>query len=307
MLVEKFRIMYLSRTGTDIKHIGLTWKQFFFYGVSCFLIVVIISLITIGLFTNIFHSYRIKTLENDREHLQKELLTIKERVAFLADELNAIEKMGDELRNVASLPPIDNDMRQVGVGGPLSYGSLDFGYYPDEISKTALEIKFDLDKFERAIKLEKSSMDDISSELFAREDRVSHFPSICPILGGRITEGFGFRIDPFTGKIAAHKGVDIPMPEGTSVLAAADGVVKVANTIYTLNKSYGQEIVVDHGYGYETRYAHLSKILVRKGQKVKRWQPIGEVGETGKATGPHLHYEVIQNNKQQNPENFIFN
>jgi murein DD-endopeptidase MepM/ murein hydrolase activator NlpD len=259
MLEEKFHFMYLSKSGTDIKHIGLSLKQFFFYGLSFFLIIVIIGLITIGLFTNLFHSYRIKTLENDRAHLQKELLVIKERVVSLADELNAIGRMGDELRNVASLPPIDNDMRQVGVGGPLSYGSLDFGYYPDEISKTAVEIKLDLDKFERAVKLEKSSMEDVASELFAREDRISHFPSICPILGGRITEEFGFRIDPFTGKIAAHKGIDIPMPKGTSVLATADGVVKVAKTLYTLNKSYGQEVVIDHGYGYLTRYAHRSK------------------------------------------------
>lgn len=307
MLEEKFRIMYLSRTGTDIKHIGLSWKQFCFYGLSFFFALLIISLITIGLFTNIFHSYRIRILENDREHLQKELLTIKERVAFLGDELNSIEKMGDELRNVASLPPIDDDMRQVGVGGPIYYGSLDFGYYPDEISKTAIEIKLDLDKFERAIRLEKSSMDEINAELFEREDRVSHFPSICPILGGRITEQFGFRVDPFTGKIAAHKGIDIPMPTGTSVLATAEGIIKVAKTNYTLNKSYGQEIVIDHGYGYETRYAHLSDVFVRKGQKVKRWEIIGEVGETGKATGPHLHYEVLYKKKPQNPENFIYN
>ena len=140
MFEEKFRIMYLSRTGTDIKHVGLSWKQFFLYGLSFFLIILIISFFTIGLFTNIFHSYRIRALENDREHLQKELLTIKERVSSLGEELNSIERMGDELRNVASLPLIDDDMRQVGVGGPLSYGSLDFGYYPDEISKTAVEI-----------------------------------------------------------------------------------------------------------------------------------------------------------------------
>jgi murein DD-endopeptidase MepM/ murein hydrolase activator NlpD len=104
-----------------------------------------------------------------------------------------------------------------------------------------------------------------------------------------------------------HDGVDFPARKGTEVLATADGTVKVAKKLYTPNKSYGREIVIDHGDGYETRYAHLSKVKVHKGQKVSRWEVIGEVGQTGRATGDHLHYEVILSGKRQNPEHYIYN
>ena len=108
-------------------------------------------------------------------------------------------------------------------------------------------------------------------------------------------------------KIAIHEGVDIPVRKGTTVLAAAAGIVRIAKNNYTPHKNYGREIVIDHGNGYKTRYAHLSKILVRRGQRVKRWDAIAEVGDTGRAQGPHLHYEVIYQDKKQNPEHFIYN
>ena len=95
------------------------------------------------------------------------------------------------------------------------------------------------------------------------------------------------------------------MPAGTKVLATAGGVVRIAKKLYTPHKSYGREVVIDHGYGYKTRYAHLSKIYVRPGERIERWTPIGEVGATGRASGPHLHYEVLYANKQQNPQHYI--
>jgi murein DD-endopeptidase MepM/ murein hydrolase activator NlpD len=179
------------------------------------------------------------------------------------------------------------------------------GYVPEGVSGLTSELSRDLGKIHRQIQLEKASLDEINAKLNERDDWVNRFPSINPILGGRITSRFGWRIDPFTKKHAHHDGIDIPMPNGTSIIATADGVVKAVRISYTLNKNYGREIIIDHGYGYETRYAHCSKILVKRGEKVERWQPIGEVGETGKATGPHLHYEVIFKGERQNPEHYI--
>jgi murein DD-endopeptidase MepM/ murein hydrolase activator NlpD len=155
--------------------------------------------------------------------------------------------------------------------------------------------------------LEKASFSEIYARLIRKMEEIDHFPSINPVLGGRITDRFGFRVDPYTRKWNIHQGVDIPAYKGTSVLATADGIVKEAKIEYTPHKDYGREIIVDHGFGYETRYAHLSKILVYKGQRIKRWEIIGEVGDTGKATGDHLHYEVIYSAERQNPENFIYN
>ncbi|MEJ2628590.1 MAG: M23 family metallopeptidase, partial [bacterium] len=130
---------------------------------------------------------------------------------------------------------------------------------------------------------------------------------IRPILGGTINSDFGIRTDPLTGKLEPHYGVDIPAREGTNILASGAGTVILVKEKYTPHQSFGKYVVIDHGYGYETLYAHCSKILVHKGEKVKRWQPIAEVGSTGGATGNHVHYEVHYDNKPIDPELYIYN
>jgi murein DD-endopeptidase MepM/ murein hydrolase activator NlpD len=125
-------------------------------------------------------------------------------------------------------------------------------------------------------------------------------PSLWPVRGP-ITAGFGQRLDPFTGEGAFHRGVDIGSPFGTRVESAADGIIVQAGP----DSGYGNEILVDHGFGMTTKYGHLSKIFVVMGQEVKRGQVIGAVGMTGKTTGPHLHYEVIVNATPVNPAKFL--
>jgi murein DD-endopeptidase MepM/ murein hydrolase activator NlpD len=125
-------------------------------------------------------------------------------------------------------------------------------------------------------------------------------PSIWPVRG-QITAGFGQRLDPFSGEGVFHSGLDISAPSGTRVESAADGIVLLAE----VEAGYGNEIVVDHGYGITTKYGHLSRILVVVGQEVKRGQVIGAVGMTGKTTGPHLHYEVIVNDTPVNPTKYL--
>lgn len=125
-------------------------------------------------------------------------------------------------------------------------------------------------------------------------------PSIWPVRG-RITAGFGQRLDPFSGEGAFHSGVDISAPFGTRIQAGGDGIVLRAGW----DSGYGNEIVVDHGYGMTTKYGHLSKIFVVVGQEVKRGQVIGAVGMTGRTTGPHLHYEVIVNDTPVNPSKYL--
>jgi murein DD-endopeptidase MepM/ murein hydrolase activator NlpD len=125
-------------------------------------------------------------------------------------------------------------------------------------------------------------------------------PSIWPVRG-RVTAGFGQRQDPFSGEGVFHSGVDISVPFGTHIEAGADGIVMSAGW----DSGYGNEIIVDHGYGMTTKYGHLSKIYVVVGQEVKRGEVIGAVGMTGRTTGPHLHYEVIVNDTPVNPMKYL--
>jgi murein DD-endopeptidase MepM/ murein hydrolase activator NlpD len=125
-------------------------------------------------------------------------------------------------------------------------------------------------------------------------------PSLWPV-HGRVSEGFGQRLDPFSGEGVFHSGVDISVPFGTQVEASGDGIVLFAQ----FNSGYGNEIIVDHGYGITTKYGHLSKIFVVMGEEVKSRQLIGAVGMTGRTTGPHLHYEVLVNDTPVNPMKYL--
>lgn len=127
------------------------------------------------------------------------------------------------------------------------------------------------------------------------------YPSRLPIPGARISSGFGNRRDPFTNRLARHTGVDLPAPVGTSILASAGGRVRFAG----FQRAYGNVVEIDHGDGLVTRYAHASKLLVRKGQVVLPEQRIARVGSTGRSTGPHLHFEVIQNGNLVQPLRYL--
>ncbi len=301
MVEERFRLIYLSKDGTGIKQISLTRNKLGLFLICLTVLFGSIIAFALGVFTKLYQNYQIVNLKNDKEYLQSELLAQKERVTMLSTQLGEIETISDELRTAANLEPIDSDVRQMGVGGPAYSSFFGLDYYSDDASRTAVENGLDLDRIERAMLLEKSSMTEIKAKLDAQEEWRNHFPSIKPILGAGIISDFGYRIDPFTKKNAFHYGIDYLAMKGTTVLATANGVIKKVVNIYTPNHSYGKYIVIDHGHGYETLYAHLSEIDVSQGQQVKRWDPIGKSGKTGRAEGYHLHYEVHLNGVEVDP------
>ena len=139
-----------------------------------------------------------------------------------------------------------------------------------------------------------------------KSEMLSCIPAIIPVKTTdikQISSYFGYRTDPIYKVTKYHSGMDFAASKGTDVYASGDGVVVELERNYW---GYGNVVTIDHGYGYQTRYAHLSKFAVKKGQKVKRGQLVGYVGSTGKATGPHLHYEVLKNEKQVDPIHFFF-
>ena len=147
----------------------------------------------------------------------------------------------------------------------------------------------------------------ITEKFDQRRKQLEHIPSVKPILNGRITDFFGKRVDPFARKVRHHRGLDIAAPRGTAVYAPAAGTIEVAKIRYRLNKGYGRVVIINHGFGMKTLYGHLNKVKVKIGQKVNRWDTLGTVGETGRATGPHLHYEVWIDEKARDPVEFIIN
>lgn len=169
--------------------------------------------------------------------------------------------------------------------------------------RTLNEIDESLDVLKGKYFLRQSSLRDIQEQIENNLLLWSHIPAIHPLPGGRICSGFGYRTDPIDRRIRMHWGVDIGAPRGKTIIATADGVVSQAGWV----SGYGWTVVVDHGYGFRTAYAHCQKLLVKNGDPVKRGQAVAEVGSTGRSISPHLHYEVRVSGMKINPYKYINN
>lgn len=198
--------------------------------------------------------------------------------------------------------PIPEEQRKAGFGGINRYKDLE-GF---DNSKLIINTTRNLDILTRQIVVQSKSLDEIAKLAEEKEKLLEAIPAIQPVKNEdltRIASGFGYRTDPFTKARKFHYGMDFTSPRGTPVYAAGDGKVTRAD-----NKAsgYGNHIVIDHGYGYESLYAHLYKYNIRKGQKVQRGDIIGFVGSTGRSEAPHLHYEVFKDGERINPINFYY-
>ncbi len=243
--------------------------------------------------------------------LKREIAEYKLQYRIMNDKLDKLQKLMDELeyrddniyRVIFEAEPIPKSVREAGIGGVDRYANLE-GYNE---SKLLIETAKKLDRLTSEIYVQSKSFDEVFAMARNKEKMLASIPAVQPIRNidmRRISSYFGYRIDPFYKVKKFHEGIDFSAPIGTPVHVTGDGVV--VREIRS-NRGYGNEIIVDHGFGYMTRYAHLSAFKVKKGQHVRRGQIIGLVGNTGKSTAPHLHYEVIKNHHPINPINFFFN
>ena len=197
---------------------------------------------------------------------------------------------------------IPEEQRRAGFGGVNRYSDLE-GY---ENSDLIINTSKRLDILTKQTVVQSRSLDEIEKLAENKEALIEAIPTIQPIKNKdltRIASGYGYRIDPFTKKRRFHYGMDFTAKTGTPIYATGNGVVKRADN---RSAGYGNHLRIDHGFGYVSLYAHLSKFNVRRGQKVKRGDIIGYVGNSGRSAGPHLHYEIFKDNKKINPLNFYY-
>ena len=229
----------------------------------------------------------------------------------LNDKTNELYAALDELveqdetvyREIFGADPIPSDVRTAGTGGTDKYKALE----AFEAGQRFKELHEKLDALYAQMKVQGSSYEELISLAKKKAKMLASIPAIQPISNKdlrRVASGFGYRIDPIYRTRKMHKGIDFSAPKGTEVYATGDGVIQ---SVKRQRWGYGVHIIINHGYGYTTLYGHLSKTLVRPGQKVKRGQLIGQVGSTGKSTAPHLHYEVAKNGVQVNPIGYFYN
>ena len=242
---------------------------------------------------------------------QREIDQYELQLSIISDRLERLDKVTGDLqerddniyRVIFEAEPIPEDVRKVGIGGADRYSKLKGFKNSSMIINTVKRT----DELSNKLYVQSKSFDEVFDMARNKEKMMACIPAIQPISDkykSRISAFYGYRIHPIYKTKIFHEGIDFAAPRGTEVYSSGDGVV-VQNT--RSNYGYGNIIKIDHGYGYETVYAHLYKSLVKKGQKVKRGQSIGAVGSTGLSTGPHLHYEVRKNERRVNPIYYFFN
>jgi murein DD-endopeptidase MepM/ murein hydrolase activator NlpD len=206
-------------------------------------------------------------------------------------------------RVIFEAEPISTDIRKAGYGGVNKYKALENYDY----SGLMIETTKKLDRLAKQMYVQSKSYDELLKEVQNKNKLLASIPAIQPIANKRLramASGFGYRIHPIYKTSKLHTGMDFSAPVGTPIYATGDGVVVTADAE---GRGYGNHVVINHGYGYRTLYGHMSRIKARRGQTVKRGEVIGYVGNTGTSTAPHLHYEVLKNNKPINPINFYYN
>jgi murein DD-endopeptidase MepM/ murein hydrolase activator NlpD len=236
------------------------------------------------------------TQENTR--LEQQLDELNGRLATLADTLTRISQRDARIRVLANLEPIDPQVQAAGIGGPTVAGvEGDAG----SAMRRTTEVRVDLNALIRRANLLASSFKEATDSLTVHSARLSATPSIMPTQGWLTSAFSSMRSHPILHVARPHEGIDVTAPMGTPIEAPAAGVVREAGW----ESGYGNTIVIDHGFGTVTKFAHASKILVREGQRVSRGQRIALVGNTGLATGPHLHYEVHVNGRPVDPLRYV--
>jgi len=239
-------------------------------------------------FTSLSRTHELSKLKKENKALQQANEDFSKSVEHLRNQLTSVEEKTRKLAIIAGVEALDAGSRG-GVGGVRQ--TADNNPYLDDVD----QMNF------RSRRLE-TDLSIVEDRLLKQAQILSSTPSIAPVRG-ILTDGFGGRSDPFTGEPGNHGGVDISSANGQAVRTPADGVVVKAQW----ENGYGNVVYVSHGYGYSTRYGHLSGYNARPGQRVKRGDVVGFVGSTGRSTGPHLHYEVRVNNNPVNPLAYILN
>ena len=226
------------------------------------------------------------------------LISLQKQISRLEQEIESLSASDNHLRLAVNLPVISEEEKRMGTGGSRT-GEL-FASRESSAHLLAMTEK-KIDKLSLKIEQQKQSHKKIHDTWDKNQELFACIPALKPI-NGRITSGFGVRHHPIYKRRIHHDGIDFSAPSGTKVYAPGNGVVRYTG----YNFGYGKKIVIDHGFGYTTVYAHLSRSLVKKGQKITRGDIIALSGNTGISTGPHLHYEIHKNNRKINPSAYFF-
>jgi len=293
------KLFYFSKANLkyiEIKHFKLKLFTVLVSSSIIFAILLVVIYYFFGIGSN--PNLTISSLKNENQELKKEINRITESYQKMAAEIEEISALNSELRVSANLQPISSEERLLGVGGSAEY-------LYSNLNIRDVEVKNLLNSVEemiRSVEFEKNQSLQIANRLSMNAELHKCIPAVKPTVGNYSIDGFGMRRHPILGIRRFHNGIDINCDYGTTVRAPGNGKVVVVER----RSGFGLVIEIDHGFGYRTIYAHLSKATVKEGENIKRGQTIAKSGNSGLSSGPHLHYEVHHDGISLDPTNFFF-
>lgn len=259
---------------------------------------ILVGVLFAVIFTRQINSPKEKELKAELAQYQTEVERMQGDLDLLNKAMDAIQVRDEDLYRAAlHAKKFPEELRMMGAGGSNKYA------YLDNLTNSKLlkSTSYQLDHLERRLHAQSLSFTELLELANKKEEMLSHIPAIQPVRNSDLKRGiggFGYRIDPIYHTTMMHTGLDFTADVGTEIYATGDGVIE---EIENNHWGYGKSIIINHGFGYKTRYAHLSAFKVKVGQQVKRGELIGLIGSTGKSTGPHLHYEVVKDGEKVNP------
>ncbi len=295
----KFNSKSLSFEKITIPIRERVWKVLSYLAIG-----LVFATLTIVLAYKYLDSPKEKQLQREIAELTLQYELLNSRMDQFTDVLGDIQERDNNVyRTIFEAEPIPATIRQAGFGGVNRYKALQ-GF---NNSALMVETSKRLDIISKQLYIQSKSFDEVVNLVKNKAILLASIPAIQPISNKdlkHVPSGYGWRADPIYKTQEFHAGLDFTATTGTEIYATGDGVVQTADAAA---QGYGNHIVINHGYGYQTLYGHMSKMAVFVGKKVKRGELIGFVGSTGRSTGPHVHYEVIKNGEKVNPINFFFN
>lgn len=294
---------YLNPETLRFEKAGKTQKQKFREFITALIFLIILAAGLRICFDKLSESPKVISFIEKNQEIQDGYQTLKKKIERAEAFLNEVEKRDDSVyRSVFGLTPIPSSIREAGSGGSENYSDMLLTRSVDVVVETALY----LEKLSNKVKIQTVSLIDLVQLAKMQQALIAGKPSIQPISpvdSFWLSSSFGIRWDPFIRSRRMHQGIDLAGRMGLGIHATGDGLVIEAALS---RQGYGKEVIIDHGFGYSSRYAHLHKIYVEPGEKVKRGQLLGLLGNTGRSTGPHLHYEVRLDGKALNPMYFYY-
>jgi murein DD-endopeptidase MepM/ murein hydrolase activator NlpD len=297
----KYRFNTKSLTYEKAK---VTYKEIILRVLSYLATGTVFAVITIFLANKFLPSPIQKKQNRELEVVKLQYELLNKKMKQVQTVLNDLQDRDDNIyRVIFEADPIPSSIRNAGFGGSDRYKDLE-GYSNTQLMKETTER---LDRITKQLYIQSKSFDEVVKMAKGKEKLIASIPAIMPLNNKNLKHapsGYGWRTHPIYKTQEFHPGMDFTAEQGTPIYATGDGVVEIADANA---QGYGNHVVINHGFGYQTLYGHMSKIATAPGKKVKRGDLIGYVGSTGLSTGPHVHYEVIKNGEKVNPINFYYN